>query len=259
MVMAIESHSVFCPARWGLVPEAIAQLGADLYALWQRYRACFKTKTQDPSEHAFTYLRGLLNMETKRNYANIARRVNGLADDGQALQNFMSDSPWDAQGVFDQIQADIQARPELRGGMLTLDESGAERAGEQSAGAARQYLGRFGKTDLGQVGVALGYYHAGTWAMVAANLFLPEAWFDAAHADLREQLHIPALGLALIEHARANGLDFAVVGCDSLYGRNSLFRASLDAQALTYMGDVPSLTQVYLRAPNRVYRPRPPA
>jgi SRSO17 transposase len=40
--------------------------------------------------------------------------------------------------------------------MLTLDESGDERAGAKSAGAARQYLGRLGKVEMGQVGVALG-------------------------------------------------------------------------------------------------------
>ena len=61
-------------------------------------------------------------MDTKRNYATIARRVQGSAGaDGQALQNFMSDSPWNAQGVFDQIQREVQARPALRGGMLTTN------------------------------------------------------------------------------------------------------------------------------------------
>jgi len=53
--------------------------------------------------------------------------------------------------------------------MLTLDESGDECAGEKKAGAARQYLGREGKVDLGQVGVGLGYYAADVWAMVDAT------------------------------------------------------------------------------------------
>lgn len=254
----IESNSVYAPQRWGLSAETIADLGERLHQTWERYRPCFKTKTQDSSPHAFTYLRGLLTMDSERNYANIARRVNGLWDDGQALQNFMSDSPWDPRRLFDQIQGEIQARPALRGGMLTLDESADERAGDQSAGAARQYLGRFGKIDLGQVGVALGYYKDGTWALVDATLFLPTDWFDEAHANLRKKLHVaadlrpaskPTLGLALIEHARQNGLAFEVVGCDTLYGRNSLFRADLDAAHLLYMADVPCNTQVYQSQP----------
>ncbi|MCL0082789.1 transposase, partial [Dehalococcoidia bacterium] len=89
-----------------------------------------------------------------------------------------SDSPWSAGAVFDQIQAEVRQRPELRGGMLTLDESGDKKAGNQSAGVARQYLGRLGKVDLGQMGVALGYYQAAVWMMVDAELYLPEEWFD---------------------------------------------------------------------------------
>ena len=107
-------------------------------------------------------------MDTKRNYANIARRVIDPTDDGQNLQQFMSDSPWSGEKVFGQIQAEIQERPELKDGILTLDESGDERAGGNSAGAARQYLGRLGKVEMGQVGVALGYYAANIWTMVDA-------------------------------------------------------------------------------------------
>lgn len=264
---AVEADCVYAAQRWGLSAETIADLGERLHRIWERFRLCFKNKTRDPSAHALTYLSGLLHMETKRNYANIARRVNGCRDDGQALQNFMSDSPWDAQGVFDQIQREVQARPALRGGMLTLDESGDERAGDQSAGAARQHLGRFGKVDLGQVGVGLGYYKDGTWVLVDASLFLPAHWFDEAHSDLRQKLQVPSepgfctkpsLGLKLIQHARENGLDFAVVGCDVLYGRNSLFRAALDSARCLYMANVPCNSLVYLHEP-RVGVPTTPA
>ena len=104
--------------------------------------------------------------------AIIARRVIDPTDDGQNLQQFMSDSPWSGSEVFKQIQTEIKERPELQDGMLTLDESGDERAGGQSAGAARQYLGRLGKVEMGQVGVALGYYADEIWAMVDAELYL---------------------------------------------------------------------------------------
>ncbi|MCL0087790.1 transposase, partial [Dehalococcoidia bacterium] len=89
-------------------------------------------------------------MRTGRNYANIARRVIDPGDDGQNFQQFTSDSPWSAGAVFDQIQAEVRQRPELRGGMLTLDESGDKKAGSQSAGVARQYLRTFSpKSQLG--------------------------------------------------------------------------------------------------------------
>jgi SRSO17 transposase len=130
-------------------------------------------------------------MDTDRNYTNIARRVIEPTDDGQNLQHFMSDSPWSGEKVFQQIQTEIQQRPELNGGVLTLDESGDERAGSQSAGASRQYLGRLGKVEMGQVAVALGYYAADVWTMVDAELYLPESWFEEDLASLSRQLHIP--------------------------------------------------------------------
>lgn len=258
MVNNAGEADVFAPQRWGLPAEAVADLADRLQRVWSRFRGCFKTQTRDSSQHAWVYLRGLLTLSIKRNFANIARRVIGLEDDGQNLQQFISDSPWSGQAVFDQIQAEIRPRPELRGGMLTLDESGDERAGDQSAGAARQYLGRAGKVDLGQVGVMLGCYQSGVWAMVDAQLYLPETWFDRAHALLRKRWHIPVeqtfltkpqLGLHLIRRAKANGLSFEVVGCDSLYGRDSQFRADLDAEELIYMADIPADTHVFLNKP----------
>ena len=249
---------VFDPQRWGLPPEAVADLANRLQRTWARFRSCFKTKTRDTSANAWVYLRGLLELPGKRNIVNIARRVLGIDADGQDLQQFMSDSPWSAQAVFDQIHQELQQRPELAGGMLTLDESGALCSGHQKAGAARQYLGSVGKVDLGQVGVALGYYRDGTWALVGAELYLPEVWFDAAHADLRRRWHIPAdrtfatkpeLGWQLIQHARRTGLPFSVIGCDSLYGRDGQLRADLDARHEIYLADIPADTQVYLAQP----------
>jgi SRSO17 transposase len=251
-------NDIYNPQRWGLPIDAVYSLGNRLMRVWSRFRGGFKTQTRDTSEYVLSYLRGVLSMDSKRNFANIARRVIDLSDDGQNLQQFMSDSPWSAQGVFDQIQAEIINRDELQGGMLTLDESGDEKAGNKSAGAGRQYLGRIGKVDMGQVGVALGYYQANLWCMVDAELFLPENWFDEAHQELRTRWHIPAdrtfqrkpkIGLDLIRRAKANGLPFEVVSCDALYGQSSQFRADVDDEGLIYMADIPSDIMVYQNKP----------
>jgi SRSO17 transposase len=249
---------VFAPQRWGLPAEAVNDLAERLRRTWARFHPCFKTKTRDTSEYAFVYLRGILTMDTERNYANISRRVIAPNDDGQNLQQFMSDSPWSGRAVFDQIQAEIRQRPELSGGMLTLDESGDKCAGDQKAGAGRQYLGRIGKVDMGQVGVGVGYYKNGVWVLADVDLYMTECWFDDDHADLRKRWHIPddrtfktkpELGLAMIKRAKKNRVPFEVVGCDCLYGRNKQFRADLDTEEIIYMADVPATTQVYLNKP----------
>lgn len=258
MIENTEQTAVLDAERWGLPQEAIDDLADRLRRIWTRFRECFTTKTRDTSEYAFTYLRGLLTMDTERNYANIARRVIGPEDDGQNIQQFMSDSPWPARPVFGQVQTEICHRSELSGGMLTLDESGDKRSGNNSAGAARQHIGRLGKVDMGQVGVALGYYQCGVWAMVDAELYLPEVWFDDEHKKLRQRWHIPAersfatkvqLGFEMIQRAKANRMPLEIVGCDSLYGRSAEFRASLEDEGILYMADIPADIHIYLSKP----------
>jgi len=251
--------------RWGLSLEAVHCLGRQLYDCWDRFHDCFTTRTRDTSQFAHVYLKGLLLLPNERNYANIARCLIGPDDDGQALQQFMSDSPWDAQRVFAQIQREISQDPDLGGGVLALDESGDKRSGELSAGAGRQYLGRLGKVDLGQVGVALSYYVEDFWAMVDALLYLPLDWFDAAHAHLRKRLHIPEgrcfatkpqIGLDLVLRAKQRGLPFVAVTADAVYGRDGDFRAALDGKQIPYVADIPSDYPVYLERPEVGVPPR---
>lgn len=244
--------------RWGLPYEEVIKLAEMLQNLCMRFRDCFATQTNNKSNYAGVYLRGLLCLETRRNFANIARRVIGSQDDGQSLQQFMSDSPWSGKKVFTQIQEEITQRPELHGGMLSLDESGVACSGKQKAGAARQYLGREGKVDLGQVCVGLSYYKDGIWSLVDAELYLPESWFSEEYTDLRNRWHVPeerafqsktAMGLEMIKQARKRGLPFDTISCDSFYGRDSQFRADLDSEGLIYMADIPENVRIYLNEP----------
>jgi SRSO17 transposase len=252
-------QDVFDPQRWGLSDEAIAALPSRLRRFWTRFRRHFKTKTRDSSEQAWVYLRGLLLMKTKRNFANIARRVIGLEDDGQAVQHFMSDSPWRGQAVIQQVQRELATTPELcTGGVLLLDESADDKAGEQSAGAGRQHNGRLGKVEMSQVGTFLAFYKGVVWTWVDGELFLPEHWFSPEMAEARQRLGIPPerqfatkieLGWRMIQRVKANGLPFEAVACDDLYGRSGWLRHQLDQAGITYMAEVPANTQVYLTKP----------
>jgi len=265
--MSDQVGDVCASQRWGLPVAVIADLGDRLQRFWDRFRPCFKTQTRDSAAHAWTYLRGLLNLKSERNFANIARRVNGVNDDGQAVQQFMSDSPWSAAAVMQQVHAEIAATPELcAGGVLLLDESADEKAGEQSAGAGRQHNGRLGKVEMSQVGVFLAFYKAPVWTWVDGELFLPEHWFTPAMAALRKRLGIPAarpfatkieLGWQMIQRVKEHGLPFEAVACDDLYGRSGWLRQQLAEAGLLYMAEVPANTQVYLRQPE--LQPLPPS
>jgi SRSO17 transposase len=86
-------------------------------------------------------------METKRNMANIGRKTDVSI---QNMHYFMSNSPWSGQGSINAVQDGVKQHPEFRAGaMLILDESADQKAGNHSAGAARQHNGRLGKVDEG--------------------------------------------------------------------------------------------------------------
>ena len=237
-------------------------LGKKLRMHWKRYGNCFKTKTRHASEQAYQYLRGQLTMERDRNFAGIARQVKGA--DGQAMQHFMSNSPWSAQSVYQQIQAEIAGTPELgKGGIVIIDETAEEKAGGQSVGSSRQRNGRYGTIDECQVSVLMAYgnWKASLWpiwTLVDAELFLPAEWFDEEHAERRQKQGVPVerkfetkaqLGLQMIRRAQQCGLPFELVVCDDAYGRDHSFRSQLDQEGLIYAADVPCSTQVYLQKP----------
>ena len=219
---------------------------------FRHFRSCFKTRTRDTSAYALRYWRGQLTVEDQRNFANIERRLEP-GRDGQQLQQFMSDSPWSALSVYQRIQEDIRQDPRFQhGGVLIVDESADAKAGEGSAGAARQHNGRLGKVDLCQVATCLSFVHpaSGVWTLVDDELFLPEHWFSPEYAGLRQEVGVPAqrtfqtkpqLALAMIQRAGQQGLPFERVAADDLYGRNRAFRAGL--------GQLPYALQVPLNTP----------
>lgn len=242
------------------MPEAIHTLGQRLHDCWDRYRSCFKTQTRDGSAYARHYLSGLLRMEGNRHDSGIGREA-GV--EGQNLQHFMSNSPWSAEAVYRQVQEEVKATPELtRGGVLLVDDSAEEKAGEASAGAAKQYNGRLGKVETSQVGVLLSYVNltvaSGFWTWLTGKLFLPEAWFEASYEKRRQRLGIPEplrfktkveLAWDGIQEVITAGLPFEIVGFDSLYGRSGWLRAQVRQAKQRYLAEIPADTQVYLEKP----------
>ena len=176
----------------------------------------------------------------------------------QNMQHFISNSPWRAQQIFQKIQEEVKAHPKLQEGFLDIDESGTEKSGNKSAGASRQYIGRRGKVDLGQVGVCAGYYREGAWIMVDAQLYLPKEWFKKEKKQMWESLHIPEetkfqtkieIAFDMVKRARNNGIPFKAVAADGFYGKDATFRSSMHKEGIHYICAVPQNTQVYLKRP----------
>lgn len=142
--------------------------------------------------------------------------------------------------------------------MLLGDESADARSGEVLVGVGRQYNGRLGKVDLSQVGVFLSIIKDGKHNWIDGELFLPEAWFDKEHEELREKTAVPKerqfetkleLFWQMLQRAQAEEIPFDAVACDGLYGRSFWLRQQMEQAGIEFYADVPANTQVYLSEP----------
>lgn len=179
---------------------------------------------------------------------NMERMVEVLGEcDEQALQHFVSNSPWDHRGVV----ADVARRAsELLGSLeecgLLLDDTSFPKKGDESVGVARQWCGRLGKTDNCQVGVFAALCRRDRAALVDFRLYLPEKWtVDArrcAKAGMPKEERVfrtkAELALQIVDDARLWGLKFAWVGVDSGYGKDPGLLHALADRNLTFVAGV---------------------
>lgn len=176
----------------------------------------------------------------------------------QALQHFLSNSPWDHRAVLDQVALDVDA--ELGGGddtMLMIDESGMPKKGDESVGVARQWCGQVGKVDNCQVAVFAALGCGDRASLVDARLFLPKSW--TGDVQRCEKAGIPATereprtknqhALDLVEHALELGLRFSWIGVDAFYGEDGGLLRTLDDSALRFVADIHRDQRIFLVDP----------
>jgi SRSO17 transposase len=206
-------------------------------------------------------------MKTGRHVAGISREAEVSE---QNLQHFMTCSPWSGAAVCRTVQEDLKGTVGLaHGGVLVVDESADEKAGEGSVGAGRQYNGRLGKVEMSQVAVLLSYVNLtvppGLWSWIEGEWFLPKAGFEADQAARRQRLGLPKdltfatkveLAWKLIQRAQDQGIPFEMVAMDCLYGRSGWLRGQMRPAGIGYMAEVPADTHVYLTRPELGIPPR---
>ena len=106
-------------------------------------------------ENASRYVQGLLSDLHRKNVESIAYR---FGQDRRALQFFVGAAQWDHQMILNRIAENAAKLFGEDDGILVFDPSAFKKDGKMSAGVARQYLGRFGKVDNGQVGTFMAYW-----------------------------------------------------------------------------------------------------
>jgi len=227
--------------------DEVRALGRGLAKLHARFASCFGRR--EAQGHALTYLKGLLLGEGRKNVERMALRFGAAADGSAAsqkevvaMQEFLTRSPWDAQGVMREIQAAFAEEfvPSTSqwplGTVGVLDETSIVKAGRESCGTRPQYCGRLAKTANCQVGVfLLGVTPAGA-ALLDCRLYLPKEW--AKDRRRRKQTRVPSsirfrtksqIALDLVERTLAAGqVRFDWLAADAFYGHDGDFLSALD-------------------------------
>src|SRR5579864_2305762 len=217
--------------------------------------------------NALHYVRGLVSDLDSKDVESIAY----LHDrERQGLQKFIGQTEWDYRPLLTELVRQVGAELGEADGVLVFDPSAFPKKGTESVGVQRQWCGRLGKIDNGQVGVYLAYVSRRAHALVDVRLYLPQEWAGARRR--RQKAGVPrevrfrtrhALALEMLDE-RGPLLPHAWVAGDDEMGRCSWFREQLRSRGERYLLAVPSNTSVRdLLASDPPYagsgrQPRPP-
>jgi hypothetical protein len=206
------------------------------------------------------YLRGLMLDGKRKSIQPMASR---LADGNeQALQQFVSQSPWDWRPVRQRLAQQMTAV--LDPDAWVVDDTGFPKYGTASVGVARQYSGTLGKVANCQVGVSI---HAATDQASCPldwRLFLPQSW--DGDAERRAACHVPEqvrhrpkwqLALDMVDELGGWGLHPPVVVTDAGYGESGELRLGLEARGLAYVVQVKATISAYPEAVGQRAAPMP--
>jgi len=220
------------------------------------YTEHFQSYRHDVSDKARQYACGLMQAGSRKNMDRMAEVVPDSKS--RNLQQFVTHSKWDQRDVIDHVARDVDGLlGDKVNASLLIDESGFAKQGKESVGVSRQWLGRLGKVDNGQVAVFGALANDQYVCPVDVRLYLPREWTDdpkrcqrgGVPKDERSFRKKTELALKVVRHAREKGLRYGWVGADAGYGKGPGFCLALDEMGETFVVDLHSDFQVYFENP----------
>jgi SRSO17 transposase len=199
-----------------------------------QFADCFSRRTQRAA--ATEYLDALFNDSERKSMQAMHGR---LGDPGsyEALQHFITDSPWDAAPLWTRVRERVPARS----GILALDDTSFPKQGKHSVGVKRQYCGALGKIANCQVAVSTVLLADEVAWPLSFELYLPEEWI--ADAPRRARAGIPEaarfrekwrIALSHIRQVLKAGFQLTAIVADADYGSTAAFRRGLEQLGLRY-------------------------
>jgi SRSO17 transposase len=241
-------------------PELEAEALSRLEGYAARFRDAFAADR--PARWCPVYLRGLITDGERKSIEPLSRRVPlppelAVKDPEQALQQFVSQSPWDERAVWRRyraVMAEAFASPK---GIFVIDDTTLPKQGKHSVGVQRQHCGALGKKANCQCAVSVHYVSPEGHCPLDMRLYLPECWLtDDARLDRagvpedeRRSLTKGQIALELLDRVRGEGLPGRLVLADAGYGVSGPFRAGLAERGLSYIVGVTDEMVVFTEEP----------
>jgi SRSO17 transposase len=232
----------------------------------QRFSEFFHTRSNHDCSRVVSYMSGLI--QAKRGAKNIERMEEHVPDfEYQNVHHSISKSPWDHRALMDRIALEADGllgcgrRPRL-----IFDDTGIAKKGHKSVGVARQYIGRLGKIDNGQVALCASLASGQSSTLIDTRLYLPQQWIDdpkrCREADVPEE-HIiyktkAEMALESALHLRQLGVRFSVVSMDSGYGSQPALLHGLDENHETFVAEIHCDAHIWREQPWHHQEPKRP-
>jgi SRSO17 transposase len=226
-------------------PTVDPRLLQDLDAYIDLLRGAFRRS--DQARWAAVYLQGLLGPCRRKNIESLAETAvlppgSAVDDVAQALQNFVNQSPWDEQRLWQRYRALMAERPGPAPGLLWVEDVTFPKQGRHSVGVLRQYSSAFGRKINCQVAVSLHAVGPAGHVPLALRLYLPRKWLEAPArleaAAVPPECRVPRgkaeIALELLDRVRDEGWPAQEVAAGPAYGTSAAFREGLAALGLAF-------------------------
>jgi SRSO17 transposase len=242
------------PPSGNLARRDAKRLALELSNYYAEYAPLFARSEQ--REWGQLYMRGQLSDLERKSIEPMVLRERGKDINAvRAVQQFIGEGAWDDDRILERHQQLVAADLGEPDGTVIVDGSGFPKKGEHSVGVQQQYCGALGKLANCQQGVFLVYASSRGHTFLDRRLYIPQTWFDEAHAAKRRKCGLPeklvfktepTLGLEMIKAINQAGIvPFRWVNADGHYGMNPDFLDGVAELEKWYFAEVPANTMVW--------------
>jgi SRSO17 transposase len=205
------------------------------------------------------YLRGLLEPAERKNVESIAaaaaRSMMVESDLAQALQHFVSQSPWDSRRLLAAVRRQSAVRRRDSQAVWAVHDGAFPKKGQHSVGVHRQFARSVGRKLNCQVGVFVSQIGPSGFYPLTARLYLPGAWLkessEQAEKTIPEDSRKPTgkaeIALSQIAELLDDGEEPRPIVAEAGYSASEEFANGLASRGLTVVDDAEERLAVVLR------------